>query len=75
MAIPFGVALPQHRSAGVKSFSTAASRDQRKPVLARITNRIQGRFQRAATATGLARPANTQLIPYGLLSSFRDIDQ
>ena len=44
----------------------------------RITNRIQGRFNQAATATGLDHisPArNIQLIPYGLLRSFRDIDQ
>ncbi len=44
----------------------------------RISNRIQGRFNQAATATGLERisPArNVQLIPYGLFRSFRDIDQ
>src|SRR5499427_1113356 len=44
----------------------------------RITNRIQGRFNQAATATGLDHisPArNIQLIPYGLFRSFRDIDQ
>jgi len=34
----------------------------------RITNRIQGRFNQAATATGLeiSSPRNIQLIPYGL---------
>jgi hypothetical protein len=44
----------------------------------RITNRIQGRFNQAATATGLQQISpghNTQLIPYGLLRSFRDIDR
>jgi len=42
----------------------------------RISNRIQGRFNQAATATGLdLTPArNIQLIPYGLLRGFRDID-
>jgi hypothetical protein len=44
----------------------------------RISNRIQGRFNQAATATGLEHIAparNIQLIPYGLFRSFRDIDQ
>jgi len=43
----------------------------------RITNRIQGRFNQAAIATGLdmAPSRNIQLIPYGLLRSYRDIDQ
>jgi hypothetical protein len=44
----------------------------------RITNRIQGRFNQAATATGLDQISpgrNIQLIPYGLLRGFRDIDQ
>ena len=44
----------------------------------RITNRIQGRFNQAATATGLnhfSPGRNIQLIPYGLLRGFRDIDQ
>ncbi len=43
----------------------------------RISNRIQGRFNQAATATGLdmSRTRNIQLIPYGLLRGFRDIDQ
>jgi hypothetical protein len=44
----------------------------------RITNRIQGRFNQAATATGLDHISpgrNIQLIPYGLLRGFRDIDQ
>lgn len=44
----------------------------------RISNRIQGRFNQAATAIGIENisPArNIQLIPYGLLRSFRDIDQ
>jgi hypothetical protein len=43
----------------------------------RITNRVQGRFNQAATATGLnmSRVRNIQLIPYGLLRGFRDIDQ
>ena len=43
----------------------------------RISNRIQGRFNQAATATGLEHisPArNIQLIPYGLFRGFRDID-
>jgi len=43
----------------------------------RISNRIQGRFNQAATATGIDQisPAhNIQLIPYGLLRGFRDID-
>jgi len=43
----------------------------------RISNRIQGRFNQAATASGIDRisPAhNIQLIPYGLLRGFRDID-
>lgn len=44
----------------------------------RVSNRIQGRFNQAATLTGLEHisPArNVQLIPYGLVRSFRDIDQ
>lgn len=43
----------------------------------RITNRIQGRFNQAATVTGVEPPRerNIQLIPYGLLRGFRDIDQ
>jgi len=44
----------------------------------RISNRIQGRFNQAATATGLKQISpgrNIQLIPYGLLRSFRAIDQ
>lgn len=44
----------------------------------RISNRIQGRFNQAATATGVQKISpshNIQLIPYGLVRSFRDIDQ
>lgn len=44
----------------------------------RITNRIQGRFNQAVTATGLDHISpgrNIQLIPYGLFRSFRDINQ
>jgi hypothetical protein len=44
----------------------------------RISNRIQGRFNQAATATGMEQISpsrNIQLIPYGLVRSFRDIDQ
>jgi hypothetical protein len=44
----------------------------------RVSNRIQGRFNQAATATGVEQVSpsrNIQLIPYGLLSAFRDIDQ
>jgi hypothetical protein len=44
----------------------------------RISNRIQGRFNQAATATGLERVSpgrNMQFIPYGLFRSFRDIDR
>jgi hypothetical protein len=44
----------------------------------RVSNRIQGRFNQAATATGLENITpgrNIQLIPYGLFRSFRDIDQ
>jgi hypothetical protein len=43
----------------------------------RITNRIQGRFNQAAIATGLdlSPTRNIQLTPYGLLRGFRDIDQ
>lgn len=44
----------------------------------RISIRIQGRFNQAATATGLEHVSpghNIQLIPYGLFRSFRDIDQ
>ena len=44
----------------------------------RITNRIQGRFNQAATATGVEHISpgrNIQLTPYGLLRGFRDIDQ
>ena len=43
----------------------------------RISNRIQGRFNQASSATGIDHisPArNIQLIPYGLLRGFRDID-
>ena len=43
----------------------------------RISNRIQGRFNQAATMTGIEHisPArNIQLIPYGLFRGFRDID-
>jgi len=44
----------------------------------RITNRIQGRFNQAATVTGIEHISpgrNIQLIPYGLFRGFRDIDQ
>ena len=44
----------------------------------RVSIRIQGRFNQAATATGLEHVSpsrNIQLIPYGLFRSFRDIDQ
>jgi hypothetical protein len=44
----------------------------------RITNRIQGRFNQAATANGIEHISpgrNIQLIPYGLFRAFRDIDQ
>src|SRR5260370_11136268 len=44
----------------------------------RITSRIQGRFNKAATLVGLEHVSpgrNIQLIPYGLLRSFRDIHQ
>lgn len=44
----------------------------------RISNRIAGRFNQAATVTGLERISpgrNIQLIPYGLFRGFRDIDQ
>ena len=44
----------------------------------RISNRIQGRFNQAATATGMEQISpsrNIQLIPYGLFRSFRDIDK
>jgi hypothetical protein len=44
----------------------------------RISIRIQGRFNQAATASGLEHVSpsrNIQLIPYGLFRSFRDIDQ
>jgi hypothetical protein len=44
----------------------------------RISNRIQGRFNQAATATPaeqISTGRNIQLIPYGLFRSFRDIDQ
>ena len=43
----------------------------------RISNRIQGRFNQAASATGIDHisPArNIQLIPYGLLRGFRGVD-
>ena len=43
----------------------------------RISNRIQGRFNQAATAAGIdhiSAARNIQLIPYGLLRGFRDID-
>jgi hypothetical protein len=44
----------------------------------RITNRIQGRFNQAAIVSGLHHISpgrNIQLIPYGLLRGFRDVDQ
>jgi len=44
----------------------------------RISIRIQGRFNQAATVTGLEHVSpsrNIQLIPYGLFRNFRDIDQ
>jgi hypothetical protein len=43
----------------------------------RITNRIQGRFNQAAIATGIDHISahNLQLIPYGLLRGYRDIDE
>jgi hypothetical protein len=44
----------------------------------RLSIRIQGRFNQAAAATGLEHVSpnrNIQLLPYGLFSSFRDIDQ
>jgi len=44
----------------------------------RVTSRMEGRLNQAATATGIEHisPArNIQLIPYGLLRGYRDIDQ
>ncbi len=44
----------------------------------RITNRIQGRMNQAATLTGLSDISpgrNIQLIPYGVFRAYRDIDQ
>ena len=44
----------------------------------RITNRVQGRFNQAAAVSGLDHISpgrNIQLIPYGLLRGFRDVDQ
>ena len=44
----------------------------------RVSIRIQGRFNQAATATGMEHVSpshNIQLIPYGLFRGFRDIDQ
>ena len=44
----------------------------------RVSNRIQGRFNQAATATGfhhISHSRNMQFIPYGLFRGFRDIDQ
>jgi len=44
----------------------------------RISNRIQGRFNQAALATGIdhiSPSRNMQFIPYGLFRGFRDIDQ
>ncbi|HVI77226.1 MAG TPA: DUF5916 domain-containing protein, partial [Candidatus Acidoferrum sp.] len=43
----------------------------------RITNRVQGRFNQAATASleQISPTRNIQLIPYGLLRGFRGIDQ
>jgi hypothetical protein len=43
----------------------------------RISNRIQGRFNQAATATleHISPARNMQFIPYGLVRSFHDIDQ
>ncbi|HVO82139.1 MAG TPA: DUF5916 domain-containing protein [Terriglobales bacterium] len=43
----------------------------------RVSNRIQGRFNQAATATleRISPSRNMQFIPYGLVRSFRDIDQ
>jgi hypothetical protein len=42
----------------------------------RISNRVQGRFNQAAMATGVEVPRerNIQLIPYGLLRGYRDIN-
>jgi hypothetical protein len=43
----------------------------------RITNRVQGRFNQAAIAYGIDHISahNLQLIPYGLLRGYRDIDR
>lgn len=44
----------------------------------RVSIRIQGRLNQAATATGMEHVSpsrNIQLIPYGLFRGFRDIDQ
>jgi len=43
----------------------------------RLTNRVQGRFNQAATATGIENISpgrNMQFIPYGLFSGFRALD-
>lgn len=43
----------------------------------RLTNRVQGRFNQAATAIGIegiAPARNMQFIPYGLFSGFRGLD-
>jgi hypothetical protein len=52
-------------------------RDQEKSFWPRVTIRKEGRLAQAATANGLEHISpgrNIQLIPYGLLNSFRSLD-
>ena len=79
MAIPFkSLRFPPTQSSRGASFCTAAScAKTRIPSGRKFPNASKGGSAQAATLTGLegiSPGRNIQLIPYGLLNSFRDLD-
>jgi hypothetical protein len=80
IAIPFkSLRFPEgHRQEWGIILNRSIPRTNENIFWPRISNRIQGRFNQAATAGGMEHISpgrNIQLIPYGLFRSFRDIDQ
>jgi hypothetical protein len=80
MAIPFkSLRFPgnDHQEWGI-ILNRTIPRTNQNIFWPRISNRISGRFNQAATAAGLEHISptrNVQLIPYGLFRGFRDIDK
>lgn len=79
MAIPFRSLRfrPQSKQDWGMILIRSTVRDQEKDFWPRITMKKEGRLAQAATAQGLEHISpgrNIQLIPYGLLNSFRSLD-